>query len=497
MGRKLKQLFLLFIIVLVNKPCFAQKHKWDSLNNVLKTAKEDTNKIFLLCDIARAVYRCECDSSHLVIKNSLAEAKELAEKLNSQSGKARVFFLIGFTEQITKPGDALSKLFEAVKIGELLKNSNLQYDANAQICNIYYRLGNYSEDAVYAYKNLKIAEELHDSLKLAGVYNTLGNIYSDEGKYADAIKFHGRDLQFELKHKDSLRISHEYVNLGIDYLGEGNFDSAIYYGNRAMYVQIKRDNKVGEAYSLGIIGEAYLGRKDYEGALGFFTKADELLKPYNDEGEKIETWNDLGRTNMELKNYKDALKFYFQAMNFAEKDKSDKYRVKAYQGLSKVYEAMGKTDDALKYYKLFSNYKDSVFNSEKANKIASLAYQYQHQKEEESHQFEEEKKELNHQAEVKRARILIYSFVIGFILLLVLLFYIYRSFRIKHKANIIISQQNKIMEQKQKEIIDSITYAKRLQDAILPPLGLIKQNSSGILCFLQTQRYSCGRFLLA
>jgi serine phosphatase RsbU (regulator of sigma subunit) len=76
---------------------------------------------------------------------------------------------------------------------------------------------------------------------------------------------------------------------------------------------------------------------------------------------------------------------------------------------------------------------------------------------------------------VKRARILIYSFVIGFILLLVLLFYIYRSFRIKHKANIIISQQNKIMEEKQKEIIDSITYAKRLQDAILPPLSLIKQ----------------------
>jgi serine phosphatase RsbU (regulator of sigma subunit) len=169
------------------------------------------------------------------------------------------------------------------------------------------------------------------------------------------------------------------------------------------------------------------------------------------------------------------LEFYFKAKNLAEEDKIYKYLVDAYHGLSDVYETKNNTNDALKYYKLYSNYRDSVFNSEKANKITSLAYQYNYEKEEERHQFEEEKKELKQEAEVKGTRILIYSFAVGFILLLTLLFYIYRGFRNKHKANIIISLQNKMMEVKQKEILDSITYAKRLQDAILPPLSIIKQ----------------------
>jgi len=42
-------------------------------------------------------------------------------------------------------------------------------------------------------------------------------------------------------------------------------------------------------------------------------------------------------------------------------------------------------------------------------------------------------------------------------------------------ANFIISTQKKALEEKTKEILDSITYAKRLQDAILPPLASIKQ----------------------
>jgi serine phosphatase RsbU (regulator of sigma subunit) len=38
-----------------------------------------------------------------------------------------------------------------------------------------------------------------------------------------------------------------------------------------------------------------------------------------------------------------------------------------------------------------------------------------------------------------------------------------------------IVEQKELVEEKQREILDSITYAKRLQDAILPPLSLIRQ----------------------
>ena len=57
----------------------------------------------------------------------------------------------------------------------------------------------------------------------------------------------------------------------------------------------------------------------------------------------------------------------------------------------------------------------------------------------------------------------------------------YRSYRLKNKANAIvvkqrdeIEEQHQVLEEQHKEITDSINYAKRIQDAILPPLKLVK-----------------------
>jgi len=57
----------------------------------------------------------------------------------------------------------------------------------------------------------------------------------------------------------------------------------------------------------------------------------------------------------------------------------------------------------------------------------------------------------------------------------------FRSYRLKNKANKLvmlqkeeIEGQHKILEEQHKEITDSINYAKRIQDAILPPLKLVK-----------------------
>ena len=58
----------------------------------------------------------------------------------------------------------------------------------------------------------------------------------------------------------------------------------------------------------------------------------------------------------------------------------------------------------------------------------------------------------------------------------------FRSYRLKNKANILISKQKEeieeqhdVLEEQHREITDSINYAKRIQDAILPPLKLVRE----------------------
>jgi PAS domain S-box-containing protein len=52
---------------------------------------------------------------------------------------------------------------------------------------------------------------------------------------------------------------------------------------------------------------------------------------------------------------------------------------------------------------------------------------------------------------------------------------IVRDITERKKANLLLAEQKQIIEQKNKDILDSINYAKRIQDAIFPPEELVKE----------------------
>jgi hypothetical protein len=53
---------------------------------------------------------------------------------------------------------------------------------------------------------------------------------------------------------------------------------------------------------------------------------------------------------------------------------------------------------------------------------------------------------------------------------------IFRSLNITKKQKFIIKNQKELVEEKQKEILDSIHYAKRIQNALLPTEKYIQKN---------------------
>ena len=82
---------------------------------------------------------------------------------------------------------------------------------------------------------------------------------------------------------------------------------------------------------------------------------------------------------------------------------------------------------------------------------------------------------------IEEQKSIIWLSVIFLIIVSVLGILAYRSYRLKNKANIVISsqkaeieEQHHVLEEQHKEITDSINYAKRIQDAILPPLKLVR-----------------------
>src|SRR5205814_1758182 len=106
---------------------------------------------------------------------------------------------------------------------------------------------------------------------------------------------------------------------------------------------------------------------------------------------------------------------------------------------------------------------------------------FEFDKKEAAAKLEQEKKEAVAAAESKKQKIIIWS-ACG-ILLLVISFavFAYRSFLQKQKANVEITKQKEIIEEKQKEILDSIRYAKKIQTALITSENYIEKNLNKLI----------------
>ena len=113
-------------------------------------------------------------------------------------------------------------------------------------------------------------------------------------------------------------------------------------------------------------------------------------------------------------------------------------------------------------------------------------------------------KDQQAEAEKAKQKIITVSISIGLVIVLILLLMIFRNYKLKQKSNLELSQRNDeiskqkhIVEEKQKEITESITYAKRLQEAILPPLEFINAHLENSFVYYKPKDIVAGDFYWA
>jgi serine phosphatase RsbU (regulator of sigma subunit) len=96
------------------------------------------------------------------------------------------------------------------------------------------------------------------------------------------------------------------------------------------------------------------------------------------------------------------------------------------------------------------------------------------------------------QAESQRFRINIS--IALFIVTLLGAVLLYRGYKIKQRANIEITLQKEIIEEKNKEIVDSINYAQRIQQSLLPSMDEIRKNLPESFVFYKPRNIVSGDF---
>ncbi|HWY38023.1 MAG TPA: SpoIIE family protein phosphatase, partial [Bacteroidia bacterium] len=112
--------------------------------------------------------------------------------------------------------------------------------------------------------------------------------------------------------------------------------------------------------------------------------------------------------------------------------------------------------------------KDSLANIESQKQINELDKQYQTEKKEKENQLLSKKIEIQ-QIQGKQQKIYLIISVLIVALVGVLAIVLFRQNKQKQRTNHQLSEKNHIIEEQHKDITDSIKYAQRIQQAILPP----------------------------
>lgn len=340
---------------------------------------------------------------------------------------------------------------------------------------VYKNQGIYPEALKNHFAALQLREELGDKKGIAGSINNIGNVYQNQGNYTEALKYHFKALKFHEENGNKAGMAGSHNNIGSIYKDLRNYPEALKHHLESLKIKEGLgNNEVDMAYSYTNIGNVYKGMKDYEAALKNYNTSLKLL-PQDEKLALSTTYINMAGVYIAQKKYAEAEKYSIKALTITKEIGELEGIKEAYHCLSDIYSETGRFDKALSTFKFFIAMRDSLMNEESTKKSVRLEMNYEFEKKEAAARLEQEKREAVTMAESRKQRVIIFS-VCG-VLCLVLAFavFAYRSYIQKRKANEEIVLQKSIIEEKQKEIIDSIRYARRIQNALIPSENYISK----------------------
>jgi tetratricopeptide (TPR) repeat protein len=345
---------------------------------------------------------------------------------------------------------------------------------NTQGTTFYFK-GDYAKAIDYFNRGLKIREAIGDKRGVASSINNMGAIYTDQGESEKALECYKRSLKIreEIGDKDGMAAS--YNNIGAIYAERKENTLAIEYYTRSLKLREEIGDKVGIGTAYNNIGSIYNNLNDVTKARDYYTRGLKIREQVDDKrGQAMSLYN-LGKTYSDEGDFNTAITINERALKTAFESGAVLHINHVSLALYECYKKTGRHKDALGMYELYIKMSDSIKSEASQKAILKQEMQYAYDKQKALDEKEYEKQSLLAAEQEQKQKIL--SLSIATVLLLALIFsvFAYNRLRITRKQKNIIENQKNIVEEKQKEILDSITYAKRLQDAILPADQHVKE----------------------
>jgi serine phosphatase RsbU (regulator of sigma subunit)/tetratricopeptide (TPR) repeat protein len=432
LNNTLKHLYFIItlLISLSTSVGFSQSVNLDSCFVVLKTAKEDTNKVRLLKTIA---WEISYESSYKGLVYA-KQAYSLGKKLQYNFGIA----------------------ISASTIGS-----------------IYTDMGDYSKALTFFYEAIDLEKKYNYKNALGKTYSNVGILFGKKRDFEKALSFYRKSVDCFIDNTLSQQLAATYNNIGSVYADTEQFDSAKVYYNKSLkinQVNHSEDNIAGVDINLASIS-AKSG--NYQDALDHIQKAIAYWKIHPNSYNMSYANLIMGSIYLEMKEYNKAIECYNLVKTYAEPAGIKELMRDSYLGLSQCYEFKKDNSNALLFHKKYSVIKDSLTDELNNQQVRDLEINYETEKKNKEIELLTQRT-VNQGLEADKRKVILFATLISLLGVVILSGVLYNRFRLKKKShqeleqtNIEISNQKSLIEIKNKEITDSINYARRIQRVLL------------------------------
>ncbi|MBL7888085.1 MAG: tetratricopeptide repeat protein [Bacteroidia bacterium] len=469
----------LFLLVLLFSIDLSAQKEIDSLIHLLQSAKKDTFQLSILNQIAEKstddnvwpIYNKKMEQLSLDLmnsKNAKVSRKAKIHYANSQINTGYLHNMNGVLDSSVvyyqKALDIMQELGDKTGMAAALNNIGYVFKSQGDILS-----------ALDCYhRSLKLYESMKDEKGIANSLNNLAIIYSRQGDTKTAINYNLRSIEITKKLKDSLSLGISMNNLALLYHKRNKPEEALKNLREALVIQEKIGDQEGVANSYNNIGYVYEESNDIDKALENYLLAYRMSKSGSDKPVLVSTAINVGTLYLKKKNTTEAAKYAQEALQLAKEIEYVNELADAADLMSQVYKTKNDYKNALEMHEYYIKLKDSALNESTRKAALQMKYQYAYEKKAVADSIKNNEAQKVKDAQIaaqesalKQEKTLKYVLFFGLALFIAISIYAYYRYRDTQRKNTIIARQKEIVDEKQKEIIDSITYAKRIQLALL------------------------------
>ena len=492
-------LVFLFVSYFWSNSVFSQNEITEKMLENISTEKQDSTKINLYADYFK---KLSGEYENLIIKYKNLALATKAQTKRSEKQYATILCMIGTAHKNLKEYDSCERYqFAGLKIFKRLKDRKGISLAYNGLGVLEKNRNNFTKSLEYYYAAIEPLDKEKDRSRYATIYMNIGIVYRNLKNQKRAIDYYNSCDSLYRILKDTSGIIRNNVNLctALKELNKYQEAKKIALNTEALIIASKANKNISHNL-YDILAGIYLHEKNYIKAEEYYLrrlKYEEGMEKKADLGLMYESlailYNQWGKGTL-------AEKYFNLALQNYSKNKDSKNQIALLSLKIEFNKSGGKYKEAVELLERKVKLNDSIFSTDLTEKISRKENDISNQNRKKDLELLKKNQAIK-DLEIKRQKIVNYGLLALVLLIGVFIFFILKSLKENKRINSELNSKNKkveeqhsIIEEKNKDIIDSINYAQRLQQILLPAEDEFKQALPSSFLFFEPKDIVSGDF---